>query len=122
MMRSRTATIVSTATSVSATGDDVDDVAFSGGHRMRLGVGLPAGLEHVAGGGAQQFAEARASVRLADRPPKIGGRVGETRKAGIGTGSSRRRRHDSVPRQIFRISSVRWIMRRVAPMTLMLAS
>src|SRR5258705_5154204 len=102
-------------------GHHVDDIGLAGHHSALLGIGCLAGFEHAANGVLEQRTEAWAlcfANSLAESPRCIG----DAGEAGIGIGGSGWRCHASSPDQAFRISSVRWIMRRVTPMTLTLAS
>src|SRR5262245_57786156 len=101
--------------------DHVDDVGLARHHRALLRVRGLAGLEHAADRILEQRAKAR-TLGFAERFAETRGRISDAGEAGIGIGGSRWRCHESPPDQAFRMSSVRWIMRRVTPMTLTFAS
>ena len=92
--------------------------------RLLLGVGLAAGIGH----GAERILEHRTEILAAllasrsDRLGEAGAGIGDARDGRIGIGSSGWAGHGAGSDQTLRMSRVRWIMRRVAPMTLMLAS
>src|SRR5262245_8546933 len=103
----------------------VDDIRLAGNHRLLLGVRLAAGLDRGAERVLKQAAEAR-PVALAQGLAQTGRRIGHAGKARIGIGGGGGSGHGRTPwvvaAQALRISMARWIMRRVAPITLMLAS
>src|SRR3954469_3663405 len=95
-------------------------------HGLRLGIRFRArradGAERVLEEGAEARALAR---RVADRlveAAQPGGGIGDARYLCIGACGNSRCRHPPGPCQLRRMSRVRWIMRRVAPITLTLAS
>src|SRR5262245_29736992 len=111
----------------------VDDVGVAGGHRLGLRVGGLARLHHAAERVLEQRSEAGiAALSGLGRPARRTGHAGE-RRIGIGGGTGGRHWSPPLLRPLARraarredyarrMSSVRWIMRRVAPMTLRLAS
>src|SRR5262245_34559834 len=110
---------------------DVDHVGAARRRRPDLVVGGAAGLHH----GAERVLEHRAKTAVvaldARSLARAAGRVGHAGERRIGIGGSACGWHSDPPpglaptvsnAQARRMSSVRWIMRRVAPMTLRLAS
>src|SRR5262245_59507444 len=106
-------------------GDHIDDVRLARDHPLLRGIRLAASLERATERVLEQRTEAR-TIALAERLAQSGGRIGEAGKTRIGIGGGGWTGHGMGPgvvrAQAFRMSMVRWIMRRVAPMTLMLAS
>src|ERR1700733_2198210 len=108
-------------------GDDVDHVSLAAGHGRRLRVGFLRGFGDRVDDIFEHVAEIRPAVlriaeRVAQSAADLGRLVVNFRQCGIGIGGNGRRRHGLLSDQLLRMSMVRWSMRRVAVMTLRLAS
>src|SRR5262245_11830885 len=92
--------------------DHIDDVGLARHHRTLLGIRSLAGLEHAADRILEERAEA-GTLGFTERLTETRRRIGDAGKAGIGIGGGGWCCHGSCPDQAWRMSSGRWIRRRV---------
>src|SRR4029078_3736865 len=98
-----------------------DHIGLAVGGGVGLQVGIVRRLAERIDRVLDQSTEARPAGYLA-RALGQARRIGQLGETGVGIGGNARCGHRRSPDQDLRISIVRWIMRREAPMTLMLAS